>query len=156
MVLARVPADRIGERSAYQFFAGLSNAGEPMWTRDIAKRSAVLQHPGNCYRSGISYDAPLDRYLWCQTIPGPNTRFEGGFAIDDASEPWGPWTTAFFLQAWDVGPGETSSIPTKWMSDDGLTIHLVFSGDDHFSVRRGRITLNTTTSKTRSNFETSQ
>ena len=26
--------------------------------------------------------------------------------------------------------------PTKWMSDDGKTMHLVFSGEDHFSVRR--------------------
>jgi hypothetical protein len=39
--------------------------------------------------------------------------------------------------AWDVGPGETCSLPTKWMSADGRTVHLVFSGDDCFSVRQG-------------------
>ena len=143
MVLARVPVDRIGERTAYEFFAGLTDTGDPTWSREIAKRAAVFRHPGRCYRSGISYDAALGRYLWCQTIPGPDTRFEGGFAIYDSPEPWGPWTTAYYTQAWDVGPGETSSIPTKWIGEDGLTIHLVFSGDDHFSVRRGRITLNT-------------
>ena len=152
MVLARVPADRVRERSAYEFFAGwnsrrtlggrrvdhgLSDDSQPAWTTDISKRADVFTHLGRCYRSGISYNANLKRYLWCQTIPGPDTRFGGGFAIYDAPEPWGPWTTVFFTERWDVGPGETSSIPTKWISDDGRTIHLVFSGDDHFSVRRG-------------------
>jgi hypothetical protein len=27
------------------------------------------------------------------------------------------------------------------MSGDGKTLHLVFSGDDHFSVRRARLTV---------------
>jgi hypothetical protein len=29
----------------------------------------------------------------------------------------------------------------KWMSPDGRTVHLVFSGDDAFSVRRGTLVL---------------
>jgi hypothetical protein len=61
--------------------------------------------------------------------------------VFDAPEPWGPWTTVYFNNEWDVGPGETSSFPTKWMSDDGLTLHLVFSGDDFFSVRQARLQL---------------
>lgn len=140
MVLARVPTDRIRERTAYEFFVGLDADGQPTWTADVSQRSSVFTHPGRCYRSGISYNARLKRYLWCQIIPGPDTRFEGGFGIYDAPEPWGPWTTVFFTEQWDVGPGETSSIPTKWISDDGRTIYLAFSGDDHFSVRRAMLT----------------
>jgi hypothetical protein len=140
MVLARVPADRIRRREAYEFFAGLDGSGQPAWTADVSERSGVFTHPGRCYRSGISYNAALERYLWCQIIPGADTRFEGGFGIYDSPEPWGPWTTVFFAEAWDVGPGETSSIPTKWISDNGRTIHLVFSGDDHFSVRKATLT----------------
>ena len=60
----------------------------------------------------------------------------GGFGIYDAPEPWGPWTTVYYTEEWDVGPGETSSLPTKWMGADGKTLHLVFSGDDSFSVRK--------------------
>jgi len=71
----------------------------------------------------------------------PSPVIKGGFAIFDAPEPWGPWTTAFFTEEWDAGPGETSSLPTKWMSADGRTVHLVFSGDDCFSVRAARLTL---------------
>jgi hypothetical protein len=144
MMLARVPKGKIRDRSAYEFFQGLDPDGRPVWTQAIADRGAVFTHPGRCYRSGISYDAGLKRYLWVQIIPGTegkkiDTRFEGGFAVYDAPEPWGPWTTAYFTEKWDVGPGETASFPTKWMSADGKTVHLVFSGEDHFSVRRARL-----------------
>lgn len=145
-VLARVPKARIKERDAYEYLRGLGHDGLPTWTKAIADRGAVFTHPGRCYRSGITFDAGLKRYLWVQTLPGTegtkaDTRFEGGFAVFDAPEPWGPWTTAFFTEKWDVGPGETASFPTKWMSADGRTVYLVFSGDDHFAVRRATLTI---------------
>ncbi len=145
MVLARVRSDRIRDRTSYEFFTVLDATGRPGWSVDIGERGAVFSHPGRCYRSGITYNAGLKRYLWCQVLPestdqrGP--RFQGGFGIYDAPEPWGPWTTVFFTNAWDVGPGETSSLPTKWMSDDGRTVNLVFSGNDQFSVRRATLTV---------------
>jgi hypothetical protein len=74
-------------------------------------------------------------------LPGGDARFRGGFGIYDAPEPWGPWTTVSYTEEWDVGPGESSSFPTKWMSTDGQTVHLVFSGDDCFSVRKAAFVL---------------
>jgi CubicO group peptidase (beta-lactamase class C family) len=144
MVLARVPKGKITERTAYEFFKGLDEIGRPLWSQEVVDRAAVFTHEGRCYRSGITFNAGLKRYLWVQIIPGTegkkaDTRFEGGFAVYDAPEPWGPWTTVYFTEKWDVGPGETSSFPTKWMSADGKTIHLVFSGDDHFGVRKASL-----------------
>ncbi len=136
MVMARVAKDRIRERESYEFFKALDNNNRPLWTKEVSERGTVFTHPGGCYRSGISYNAGLKRYLWSQTLPGSDARFKGGFGIYDAPQPWGPWTTVYFSEEWDVGPGETSSFPTKWMSADGLTLHLVFSGQDSFSVRR--------------------
>ena len=51
-----------------------------------------------------------------------------------------PAPEAFAAQA-NVGPGEHAGFPSKWMSADGTTLHLVFSGDDAFSVRRATIKL---------------
>ena len=144
MVLARVPKGRLRDRHAYEFFVELNAQGSPRWTKAIEDRGAVFQHPGRCYRTGITYNAALKRYVWCHVFPestdsrGP--RFQGGFGVFDAPEPWGPWTTVFFTNEWDVGPGETNSFPTKWMSADGRTLHLVFSGDDWFSIRRANLT----------------
>lgn len=147
MVLARVPKGRIFEQAAYEFFSGLDSEGDgaPQWSPDISQRQPVFSHPGRSHRSGITYNAGLGRYLWCQILPesrhprGP--RFQGGLGIYDAPEPWGPWTTSFFAEEWDVGPGETCSFPTKWMSRDGRVVHLLFSGDDAFSVRKATLEL---------------
>ena len=141
MVLARVPIDRLRQRDAYEYFKGFDSRHQPAWTKDVASRTGVFTCPRGCYRSAVSYNPGLRRYLWSQTLPGPDARFEGGFAVYDAPEPWGPWTRAYFTERWDVGPGESSSFPTKWMNADGTIVHLVFSGDDAFSVRRATVVL---------------
>ena len=146
MVLARVPKGGITRRAAYEFFRGLDEKHRPLWSDEIADRGAVFEYKGRCYRSGVTFNAGLRRYLWVQIIPGTegkkaDTRFEGGLGIYDSPEPWGPWTTVYFAEKWDVGPGETASLPTRWMSADGKTVHLVFSGDDHFAVRAARLTV---------------
>ena len=41
--------------------------------------------------------------------------------------------------AWDVGPGDAASFPTKWISPDGKNLSLVFSGNDAFSVRKATL-----------------
>jgi hypothetical protein len=145
-ILMRVPKNRVAERSAYEFLASRPADGSPTWTADIAKRAAVFENPDACLRSAITYCPGLKRYLWWQQIPQPtgardrgDTRFEGGFGVYDAPQPWGPWTTAYFTPKWDVGPGEHADFPAKWMSADGRTLHLVFSGEDSFSVRRATV-----------------
>lgn len=141
MVLTRAPKDQLRDRAAYEFFVKLDAQGQPNWSKDLAARGAVFSNPGACYRSGLTYNAPLKRYLWWQAGTGVDSRFKGGFAVYDAPEPWGPWTVAFSTETWDVGPGESGSFPTKWISADGCTVHLVFSGEDCFSVRRGALRL---------------
>ena len=133
LLLARVPREQLRRRDAYEFLQSLDAQGRPYWTKDLARRGSVFSHPRRTYRSQVSYHAGLKRYLLCQIHPEGDARFAGGFGIYDAPEPWGPWTTVFFTNRWDVGPGENCSFPTKWM--DTASAHLVFSGDDSFSVR---------------------
>ena len=142
MVLARVPKGKIMDWRSYEFFAGTENNGTARWSEDIRKRMPVFSNAGKCYRSAMTYNRGLDRYLWCQIIPyfqkgetrGP--RFVGGLGIFESRSPWGPWKTVYYSRKWDVGPGETGSLPPKWMSEDGRTMYYLFSGDDSFSVRK--------------------
>jgi hypothetical protein len=46
----------------------------------------------------------------------------------------------YFSEKWDVGPGESASFPTKWMSANGKSLYLVFSGDDNFALRKATLT----------------
>jgi hypothetical protein len=141
-VLARVKKDGIRNRAAYEFFQHLDDSGAPQWTPDVAQRGPVFEHPGRCGRSIVTYNAPLRRYLWTQVLSRsgePEDRT--GLAVYDAPEPWGPWTTAFYSETWDVPPGETAGFPSKWISPDGLTAWLVFAGDDSFAMRKAQFVL---------------
>ena len=126
----------IRDKEVYEYFFGLSGGGAPQWSADAEQRAGVLENPGRVYRSSVSYNAGLERYMACVILPEEDTRFEGGFSVYDAPEPWGPWTTVYYAEKWDVGPGESCHFPTKWISRDGKTVHMVFSGDDYFSVRK--------------------
>lgn len=142
MVMARVPADKIRYWKEYEYFAGLTEGNRPVWSEDVRKREGVFTNPGKCYRSGITYNKGLKRYLWCQIIQrsegedlqGP--RYKGGLGIFEAPAPWGPWRTVYYTTDWDTGPGESGSIPSKWMSKNGKICYYLFSGNDCFSVRK--------------------
>ncbi|MHC4678326.1 MAG: LamG-like jellyroll fold domain-containing protein [Planctomycetota bacterium] len=135
VVLARVPTESITVRDAYQFFVGLDAEGDPIWSGDISQRKAVFTFVGGCNRIDVTYNAPLRCYFLVM-----RSRAQAGgrnqFSIYDAPEPWGPWTTVFYTENWDVDPGESAHIPSKWISADGKTCHLVFAGSDSFAVRQ--------------------
>jgi CubicO group peptidase (beta-lactamase class C family) len=149
-VLARAPKDRVMDRGAYEFFERTDEQGRPTWTSDVRRRGAVLERPAGCLRCGVTYDAPLKCYLWVMTtkakppagstVPDPaDARTWAGLVVYQSPEPWGPWTLLYEADRWDTHPGDSASFPTKWISADGRTLHLVFSGDDTFAVRRVRI-----------------
>jgi len=139
LLLARVPIESMTDRDAYEFYSGVDSDGNPAWSGDIHQRKAVFIFPGGCNRIDATYNAPLERYLLVM-----RSRAQAGgrdqFSIYDAPEPWGPWTTVFYTENWDVDPGESAHIPAKWISADGKTCHLVFAGSDSFAVRRFTLT----------------
>ena len=134
-----MPKARLRERGAYEFFVRVNLNGEAVWTADVARRGPVLGNPGRCYRTTASYAPALERYLLCQTHPDEDDTKHGGLSIFSAPEPWGPWEVLYYAEEWDTDPGETMSLPTKWMGTDGADLWLVFSGDDTFSVRGAKL-----------------
>ena len=139
VVLARVPIESITDRDAYEFYSGVDASGDPEWSGDISHRKAVFIFPGGCNRIDVTYNAPLERYLLVMRSRAQSGG-EDQFSIYDAPEPWGPWTTVFYTEDWDVDPGESAHIPAKWISSDGTTCHLVFAGSDSFAVRQFTLT----------------
>jgi hypothetical protein len=136
LVLARVPKTKLRDPAAYEYFVSVGANGAATWSAQARDRGAIFTNPGACYRSHMTYHPGLKRYLLTMTGRGVDTRFAGGFGIYDAPAPWGPWTTVFFTDTWDVGPGESSHFPAKWLDAAGRAGWLLFSGDDGFSLRR--------------------
>lgn len=143
IVMARVRKDRIRERGAWEFFKAPDKNGQPVWTKDIAERGHVFSNPpAGVYRTQVTYNSALKRYFLNHILLGSeHVRFQGGFGIYDAPEPWGPWATVYYTPTWDTGPGENQHFPPKWMSADGRTMYLIFSGNDIFSVRKATLKL---------------
>lgn len=122
LVLARVAKDRIRERGAWEFYERLDANGRPVWTADVNRRGAVFAYPANCQRVDVVYNSGIGRYLMALGYD-----HGGGLGLFDGPEPWGPWTTVLHRQ-WDVAGTHGYRLPAKWISEDGLTITLVFSG----------------------------
>lgn len=142
LYLARIPDDRILDRSAWQFAAGIDE-GVPVWSADLDDREPVLTDTRRLYegdgsaeggtvgasdlsvisQGGITYLAGLDRYVYTSWT-------ELTFEFYEAPEPWGPWT--LFLSR-DFGPypwpedafgGYGTTIPSKFVSEDGRSMWL--------------------------------
>jgi hypothetical protein len=132
IVLARVPKERIRDREAWKFLERGEPGEPPVWTNQIEKRGSVFMYPANCQRVDVVYDAAIGRYLMALGYD-----HAGGWGLFDAPEPWGPWTTILHRQ-WDVPGTHGYRLPARWISKDGLTLTLVFSGvrpNDAFCTR---------------------
>jgi hypothetical protein len=139
VVLARAPKRRIRDRAAWEFFVRRDERERPVWSRDIAERGPVLWLAGRCQRSDVVWNPGLKRYLMALGYD-----HESGWGIYDAPEPWGPWTTAFHTDRWDLSGIHGYRLPAKWIAPDGRSMWLVFSGVkdyDAFALRPMSLTL---------------
>jgi hypothetical protein len=126
--LARVPKTEIENRNAYQVFAGFDSDDKPTWSTKLADREPIFTDPvGVNWGYQAVYHPVLQRYLLTVTHGGVE---EGpGLGIFDAPEPWGPWTTVYYSDAWKDSKNKFCfSFPQKWMSADGKTGWMVHSG----------------------------
>jgi hypothetical protein len=144
--LARVPAHRILDREAWEFFEGWTAGGEPAWTAAIERRRPVFRDAnGVGWNVSVSYNAPLRRYL---LLTEHTETHRGHMGLHDAPEPWGPWSTVLYDHGWGKGhvPENTFywSFVNKWLSRDGRDFTLVFTGrkeNDSWNTVRGRFVL---------------
>ena len=119
----------------YEYFAGTTPGGDALWSVREAEAAPVfsdVQVPRGTYASpAVVYDAPLARYLLA-AWHGPRL---GQLGFFEAPTPWGPWRTLAYYEDWGgfnetAGEGTGLSLPTKWISADGRTLWVAFSGEN--------------------------
>lgn len=133
MILARVPMDKLTQRSAYEFFNG--TPASPSWTSSINKAKPVFHDDkGVNWLVNSVYNKWLGRYiLVTKHSYGQDTIDSKGFGIFEAKQPWGPWRTIYYTdRVADAIPGVDRAISftltQKWMSNSGKNMWMVFSG----------------------------
>jgi hypothetical protein len=77
----------------------------------------------------VSFNPGLKHYLLSTEHSETHA---GKFGLFDAPEPWGPWTTVAYDQAWGDGHIEVSTFywnfTPKWLSPDGTRFTMIFTG----------------------------
>jgi hypothetical protein len=146
ITLMRVHREKVLKRTAYEFFAGYDNYGEPLWTHDFKMRKPVFEDPnGVGWNMSVSYNPYLKRYL---LITEHEATMESRLGVFDAPEPWGPWTTVFYKTGLGKGHIQQTvfqgNFPTKWIVAKKNEFILVFTGtkrNDSWNAVRGRFVL---------------
>jgi hypothetical protein len=141
IALARVHRTKITDLNSYQYLKSVGNDSIPVWTSNIEQRGSMFKYPNHCFRTEVVYNKGIKRYLMALAY-----NFDSGWGIFEAPEPWGPWATVFHTEKWDLDKTHGYRLPTKWITDNGNTMHLVFSGlskggYDAFCVRRMSLSL---------------
>jgi CubicO group peptidase (beta-lactamase class C family) len=130
MLLARIPLNDLLNRDAVEFFDG--TPGNPSWASDIHQAKPVFEDQnGVNAQVSCTYNKAIGRYILLTTHKVVDVK--EGFGIFESEWPWGPWRTVYYTDNLDeFVPGLTNlinvSAPSKWVSDDGKTLWLVFSG----------------------------
>ena len=126
----------MNDATKYEFFAGLSDRGEAVWTSDFAQIQPIAQWRDHAGCVTMTYNPGLKKYLLCVT-DGGNTvsRYHTYLLESDAIT--GPWRLVAYLgnfgeQAYFV------NIPSKFIGSDGRSLWLCYAAN--FSSGWGGIT----------------
>ena len=134
LTVGRVPADRIADRSAWEWVSQLKGPDHPVWSKNLQQAVSVLNDPGHISLPDLVYIAGIKRYLlltWSLKKPfSPRD----GTALDiyDAPHPWGPFTLVHHEDIWesvDMNP-YCPRLPLKWLQvkNNELVGWIQFSG----------------------------
>jgi uncharacterized protein (TIGR03437 family) len=144
LVMARVPKDKVLDKTAYEYFVSRRADGSAKWSSRIEDRGVVYRFPAGwvaldapySWHPSVVYNKGLGLYMMAAGGTGKN----GGalfnspsyLGIYTAPQPWGPWTQIHENTAWINGEDVTTRlyepvIAPKWIAPDGKSFYLVFS-----------------------------
>lgn len=111
----------------YEFFGGYDGRGKAVWVNDFKKIKPLLEWNNKMGCVTVTYNAPLKKYLMCVT-DGGNTCAKMDTYILESDNLEGPWKIITYLKEF----GEQAyfvNIPSKFISRDGKTFWLLYSGN---------------------------
>ena len=119
--------ENINDISKYEFYSGKDKKGKPIWTHNFDEIKPLLEWNNNMGCVTITYNAPLKKYLMCVT-DGGNTVSKMNTYILESDRLDGDWKIITYLKDF----GEQAyfvNIPSKFISEDGKQMWLLYSGN---------------------------
>lgn len=156
LMLARVPASQLGNRNAWQYFAGWESNSAARWSSDINQRQANLTLPETnsrgeyfgwySYLPSVVWNEGLQLYIMANggtyagtSLSNSTSNYyskwmhekSGSLGLWYARTPHGPWQQFYYNEEWvaDNAANRTyqPKLSPKWISDDGKKMVLIWS-----------------------------
>ena len=135
MTLGRVSRGLLGrlDPDDWEFVHDFNDKFEPIWGPRHDNAIYIFRSPGRTSMTGIHYISPLDLYIMPQwhypRFDDPKRRWKlTRWEFYQAPAPWGPWTL-FHTQDFEPQGFYNPSIPSKFISEDGLNFWIFVAGD---------------------------
>jgi hypothetical protein len=119
--------ETINDMSAYDFFGGFDENGDPVWTDDFKKIKPLVDWNNNCGCVTMTYNAPLKKYLLTITDGWPTVAKMNSYILE-SDKITGPWKLVTYMKDF----GEQAyflNFPSKFISRDGKKLWLCYSGN---------------------------
>ncbi len=117
--LAHQPVSGIEDRHTVQYFAGLDEENEPLWSAAESNARPLFALDTPCVGEfSVSYNTFIDRWIMLYNCGNPR-----GINLRTSEHPWGPWTKPqIVFRPWEDG-GYCHFIHTSWEFDQCDELH---------------------------------
>lgn len=119
--------ENINDVSKYEFYAGKDLNGEPIWTNNFNQMKPLLEWNNNMGCVTITYNAPLKKYIMCVT-DGRFTNSPMNTYLLESDNLTSDWKLITYMKNFGE-QGYFVNIPSKFISNDGLSFWLLYSGN---------------------------
>ncbi|WP_139958305.1 DUF4185 domain-containing protein [Flavicella sediminum] len=119
--------ETINDIKAYEFFAGHDANGKPKWTNNFDEIKPLIEWNNHMGCVTMTYNAPLKKYFMCVT-DGWRSRSNMDSYILESDAITGPWKMVTYMKEFGT-QGYFLNFPSKFISDDGKTMWLSYSGN---------------------------
>jgi hypothetical protein len=119
--------ENINDPSKWEFYGGRDENGQAIWSNDFSQIKPLLEWNNNMGCVTVTYNAPLKKYLMCVT-DGGNTCSKMNTYVLESDSLTGEWKLITYMKSF----GEQAyfvNIPSKFISKDGHTMWLLYSGN---------------------------
>jgi hypothetical protein len=119
--------ENINDPSKWEFYGGRDANGQTIWSNDFSQIKPLLEWNNNMGCVTVTYNAPLKKYLMCVT-DGGNTCAKMNTYVLESDSLTGEWKLITYMKNF----GEQAyfvNIPSKFISKDGQTMWLLYSGN---------------------------
>jgi hypothetical protein len=119
--------ETINDASKYEFYGGKDKNGSPIWTNKFEDIKPLLEWDNNMGCVTMTYNPGLKKYIMCVT-DGGTTKSRMNTYLLESDRIDGDWKIITYMKEFGT-QAYFVNIPSKFISNDGETMWLLYSGN---------------------------